>query len=165
MIRRGIGAAVLAVAMIANRGAAQGAHPDFAGTWVLDASKSTSEPAPLPTSATWTITTHGDTITIDRETTAPTIGTSTSHVVVATDGKPYQNTLPIGPETVTTTSTATFDSQGLVVITTGTSQGYDFTQTDHWTLGTDGKTLTSSRVVDVGGQNVLSATLVFNRKP
>jgi hypothetical protein len=165
MIRRGIGAAVLAAVMIANRGAAQGAHPDFAGSWVLDAAKSVSQPAAVPSAATWTVTSHGDTITVDRETTADNGATVKSHVVVATDGKPYQNPVPLGAETVNTTSSATFDAQGLVVTTSGSAQGFDFTQTDHWTLGADGKTLTSSRVVNVGGQMVQSATLVFNRKP
>jgi hypothetical protein len=163
--RATIAVAFVAAAMIAGRATAQTAHPDYSGTWIMQADKSSSDPAPLPTSATWTITNHGDTITVDRTTTLTT-GTLQSHVVVATDGKSYDNAVPLSPEiTVNTTNIASYDAQGLVVKTSGSLQGSDFVQTDHWTLGADGKSLTSTRVVTVGEQTVQSATMYFTRKP
>jgi len=144
--------------------AAQAKHVDYSGVWVLDLAKSSGDG--LPAAATWTIVQHGDSIITDRETdTGQGLGPVKSHVVVTTDGRTTSNSVPQGAEMMTTSSTGTWDSTGVMLRTSGNAQGYDFVLTDHWTLGADGKTLVSDRTVTVGDQVVQQNVLTFNRKP
>ena len=139
-------------------------RPNFTGTWLFDAAKSQSSNT-LPSAAQYTIVQHGDTVIVDRETTFEEIGVLKSRLVVGIDGKPWKNTAPQpGIGDVETSSVVSWDKAVLVIVSSGNIQGTDFVQTDHWTLGTDGKTLTSVRSVTVEGNEVQSATFSFTKK-
>ncbi|MGH7583922.1 MAG: hypothetical protein ACREL5_11920, partial [Gemmatimonadales bacterium] len=118
-----------------------------------------------PSAATWTVAQHGDTIITDREIETPdAVNPTKTHFVVTTDGNPTSNAVPSAGAIMETSSTAGWDSTGVVIKTSGNAQGYDFVLTDHWTLSPDGKVLVSDRVITVGGQVVQTNTLTFNRK-
>jgi hypothetical protein len=139
-------------------------RPNFSGTWVMDGAKSQSS-ATLPAATTWTIAQHGDTLIVDRDVTLEEVGAIKSHVLMGMDGKAWKNTVPQpGLGDIETSTVVTFDKGVLVLVATGNIQGTDFVQTDHWSLSSDGKVLTSVRSVTVEGQEVQSATFVFTKK-
>lgn len=165
-------AAVMYAVAAPSAAAAQAARPNYSGTWVLDSSKSSMTSAmadniPQMAAATWVIIQHGDTIVMDRETAITGLPAAKSRVVVGTDGKPWKNTVPQmgGAGDIETSSVATWESAGLVVRTSGNVQGFDFVQTDRWTLSVDGKSLVAHRSVTVADQGeVQAATLTFTKK-
>lgn len=143
---------------------AQAAHPNYAGNWVMDASKSQGSGS-IPTAATWTIVQRGDTLISDREATIEGVGAVKSHMVVGFDGRPWKNTVPQpGIGDVEVTVVASWDKGALVLATTGTIQETEFVQTVRWVLSTDGKSLTLVSSVTVAGAEVQSATTVWARK-
>jgi hypothetical protein len=155
-------AAVCAVAISSVQAQA---HPSFAGTWVLDVSKSEAS-AGMPTSATRTITSHGDTLIVERETETAEAGVVKAHIVVGLDGKAWKNTITQpGVGDIETSTTLTWDNGILVATATGNIMGTDFVQTDRWVMAADGKSFVSHISVTVEGNEVQSATFTFNKKP
>ncbi len=157
-------AAIYGFAVPAAHAQAAAAHPSFAGTWTMDAAKSTSS-GTLPSAASWVMFQHGDTLIADRSVTSEEMGEVKSHVVVGLDGKAWKNTVNLpGIGEIETSTVATWDKAALVMVAGGNIQGTDFVQTDRWTLSADGKTLTSVRTVTVEGNEVQSTTSVMVRK-
>lgn len=163
-------AAVMYAFASSSAHAQQAAHPNFSGTWVLDSSKSNNSSAvqdniPQFSSATWVIVQRGDTLILDRDMTVAG-SAQKSHIVIGTDGKPWKNTVPMpGNGDVETSTTVAWENNVLVIRATGNVQGFDFVQTDRWTLDPDGKTLVSHRSVAVADQGeVQSSVLTFTKK-
>jgi hypothetical protein len=169
LMSRSITSAAVMYALASSSASAQAAHPNYSGTWVLDSSKSASNSAmgdaPQIASATWVIAQHGDTIVMDRETAVSGQPVAKAHIMVATDGKPWKNTVQQGGSDIETSSIGSWVNGELVISTSGNIQGFDFVQTDRWTLSADGQSLVSRRSVTVTDQGeVQSATLTFTKK-
>lgn len=133
--------------------------PNLSGTWVMQADKSDFGMMPGPQSRTDIFDHQEPKLTIKRTTTSPN-GESSSTLVYAVDGKPYQNT--VGANEIT--STLNWDGATLVSVSTlSTGQG-EVTITDRFTLSADGQTLTQARSFSMGGQET-GQTIVLAKKP
>ena len=164
LIIRSIATVAVVSAAAISTASAQAAHPNFAGNWVMDVSKSQGSGS-MPSAATWTIVQHGDTLISDREATVEGVGAVKSHMVVGFDGKSWKNSITQpGIGDVEVGMTASWDKTTLVVTMTGTMQETEFVQTGRWTLSADGKSLEVHTSVTVGGEEVQSATTVWARK-
>ena len=140
----------------------QSEHPDFSGKWILDPAK--SEQGPLtPQAMSYTVQQRGSQITADRTITTPA-GESTAHLVFGVDGKPWKNEWKQGATTVVGSSTLSWEEATLIIKTLISADGQEIQQTDRWTLGADGKTVTVQRSIETGGQS-LSARVVMNKAP
>ena len=156
---------LLCLAFAGSRAAAQGTHPDFSGIWVLDASKTVSDgQLGVPTSATYTIRAHGDSIISDRVAEVPEAGTMKSHLVWGTDGKTWKNTVSVNGTDTEVSSVLTWQGDMLVIKTTLTVQEMAVDQLDQWTMTSDGKTLSMHRSISAMGQEVGSSTMFFGKK-
>ncbi len=161
---RSVVAFLVLVAMVSTRATAQ-AHPDFSGVWVLDASKTVVDgQLGAPTSATYTIRVHGDSIISDRVAETAETGTIKSHIVWGTDGKTWKNTIPVNGADTEISSVLSWQGDKLVVKTTLTVQETPVEQLDQWSMGSDGKTITMQRSISAMGQELGSSTLSFNKK-
>ncbi|HEY4321511.1 MAG TPA: hypothetical protein VGM77_10070 [Gemmatimonadales bacterium] len=156
--------AVAALCTLALPLAGQATHPDFTGTWVLDATKSVADgPMAAPTSGTVVIAMHGDSITMDQHSVSD-MGETNSKKLYATDGYQWKNTLDYQGTPLALSSMASWKDKVLNIQTTTDFQGTPVDQAERWTLSADGKTLT--QVIDTGsnGQSYGSMTMVFNKK-
>lgn len=137
MQRRFFWAAVITLAM-GLAGAAQ-AKPNFSGDWKLNVDKSEFGPMPPPTSMSVKIDhTDPDLKVATQQSGAQ--GDMNYEVKYTTDGKESTNT--IGP--MEAKSTATWDSDDLIVNTKLDANGMQITIKGKWSLSADGKTLTQS---------------------
>jgi hypothetical protein len=141
--------------------AAQGtAPPTFAGTWVLDTSKSSGLNG--LSALKLRIAVSGDTITVDTD--AQTVmGPQTSHSTVGVDGKPWKNSMTGPAGSITLSTIAKRVGSNLALDAAGELQGYQLTQHDEWSLDKTGRTLTINRTTDVATQHI-AATLVLVRE-
>ena len=161
---RSVVAALVLVAVVGTRASAQ-AHPDFSGTWVLDASKTVVDgQLGAPTSATYTIRVHGDSIISDRVAETAETGTIKSHLVWGTDGKIWKNTVAVNGTDTEVSSVLSWQGDKLVVKTTLTVQETPVEQLDQWSVSSDGKTMTMQRSISAMGQEIGSSTLFFTKK-
>ena len=141
--------------------AAQSAHPDLSGTWVMDPAK--SEQGPLtPQAMTYTVKQSGNTLVVGRNVTTQQ-SASSSTLTYGLDGKVWKNTFTQDGIEIHASSTLSWDGPTLVIHTTLQLPDQSTDQTDRWTLGPDGKTLLVSRHVEVTGQE-LNGKLTFVRK-
>ena len=156
-----IAAAACMCAAAISLGSAQATslHPDFSGTWVLDASKSDSSSF-TPRSATWTVVQRGDSIVLDRE--SP--GAGKQHAVYALDGSPRTFTLRLVGSGTDAVSTVTWTAAGMMVHTTSHPGDADLVQLDTWMLSADGQELRIKREAAYSGRVMGSPTLVFVRQ-
>ncbi|MGH7593639.1 MAG: hypothetical protein ACRELE_07300 [Gemmatimonadales bacterium] len=159
---------IVAAAVLAVVGAAalqaQGTNANFTGTWTLDVLNSQVGDNG-PSAATYTIAQHGDTLTMDRETTSAMMGTIKSHLVQGIDGRVWKNTVSAGGESIELSSTASWAHDTLSARSSGSAQGTDFTEEDRMIMAPDGKSFTMVRAVSAGGQDFPSMTMVFVKKP
>jgi hypothetical protein len=138
-------------------------HPDFSGTWTLDVLNSPASDM-LPSSATMTVVQHGDTIISDNQSTSDMAGQQTTHMVMTTDGAPWKNTVSVMGQSVDLSGTSTWAHDTLLTKITGNIQGNDFTEMETMVLSADHKTMTSTRNINVGGQDQPGMTMVFVKK-
>lgn len=164
-------AAVMYAFASSSAHAQQTARPNYSGTWVLDSSKSQLTSAmqdnlPQFAAGTWVIAQHGDTLIMDRDMTMSGQPAQKAHIVVASDGKAWKNTVPqMGGADIETSTTASWENGELVLRSSGNVQGFEFVQTDRWTLSADGKVFVSHRSVTVADQGeVQASTLTFSKK-
>lgn len=148
---------ILAAGALATLGAAapriaRHAHPDFSGTWTLDASK--SEGQMTPTSATLKVTQTDKTVTVDR--TASAQGMTQSRTSVYNlDGSMSKNTVNAMGTNVEFSSTVEWKGDVMVVNTTA-PVGPGLTLTENWTLSDDKKTLVIAGDAVIGPQTMSS---------
>jgi hypothetical protein len=157
---------VALVAAVVAPLAAQGSHPSFAGTWVLDASKTVDNiGAPLPDSIRRTIVQHGDTLIVDTDVSSSATGAQHTHMVWGLDGKPWHNTLAVAGTIADVSSTLAWQDSVLVITSSLSVMGTDVTQVDRWTVSPDGKSATAVRALSQGGNDLGTVTFVFNKRP
>ena len=71
----------------------------------------------------------------------------------------------MGGADIETSTTASWENGELVLRSSGNVQGFEFVQTDRWTLSADGKVFVSHRSVTVADQGeVQASTLTFSKK-
>ncbi len=115
--------AVLALALAARLGA-QGTHPGFAGTWVLDASKTVNNTGgAAPDAVTRTIVQHGDTLFVDTDVESA-LGPQHTHLVWGLDGKSWKNTIAVAGTTADVSTVLTWDGSILVISSSLSGAGY-----------------------------------------
>jgi hypothetical protein len=148
---------LVAATAIASPLAAQ-SHPDFSGTWVMDAK---TAPAGINS---LTMMIKQDTKTINIVTDVNTaMGAQKVTNVFNLDGSDSKNSMSGPAGTVETTSTVGWEGAAMIVATKASVQGQEISQNEKWSLTADGKTLNLDRVVGVGGQN-MSIKLAFNKQ-
>jgi hypothetical protein len=132
--------------------------PNFSGTWVLALDK--SDFGGMQGGARTDVIDHQEPkLVIKRSISGGPQGDVQATLTYAIDGKPYKNTLA-GNEI---TSTLKWDGPVLVMESTvSTAQG-EAAVNDRFALSEDGKTLTVTRAIAMGGQT-LSQRLVFSKE-
>ena len=158
---------LLALLLLAAPLAAQTsvAHPNLSGTWVLDAAKSTVDgPLPPPTSATYAVGTHGDSITVHVTEVDAAAGAVTLDRLVATDGYSWTNYMIYAGNQLTLNVVAKWNGAVLSLTTNTDVSGSPVLQTETWTVSADGKVLTQNVTTNVAGAYFAAQTLVFNKK-
>ena len=140
-------------------------HPDLTGTWVLDAAKTVVDgPVPAPSAATYVVGGHGDSITVNIKVSDVT-GDMTLTRLYATDGYAWTNYMTYQGTQLTLSSVLKWNGAVLSIVTTTDFGGTPVQQSETWTLGVDGKTLTAATTTNVAGEYYAAQTLVFNKKP
>jgi len=109
------------------------AAPDFSGSWMLNVGKSQYGQFPAPEVMLRTVKMEGAQLTMSTYQKGAQ-GEVTSELKYTTDGKPSVNG--------TSTGTAAWYGDTLVIESARESQGARLTQRDSWSLSGDGKTLT-----------------------
>ncbi len=109
------------------------AAPDFSGSWMLNVAKSQYGQFPAPEVMLRTVEVQGTRLTMSTYQKGAQ-GEVTTELKYTTDGKPSVNG--------TSTGTAAWYGDTLVIESSRESQGARLTQRDSWTLSKDGKTLT-----------------------
>ena len=133
-------------------------HPDFTGTWVMDAK---TAPAGI-TSLTLTVKQDPKTINVVSDVNTA-MGAQKVTNVFNLDGSESKNSMSGPAGTVETTSTVGWEGPVMTVATKASVQGQEISQNEKWSLAADGKTLNLERVVGFGGQN-MSVKLAFNKQ-
>lgn len=149
----------LSAATAAQTPAPATAHPDLAGTWILDTKNSAG--MGIPQSMTLRITTDAKFMTFARVA-ATQMGEQRSTLIVKLDGTPTRNTIGTQGMTVDLNLTASWDGPTFVVKTATSIAGQPMNQTDRWSLAPDGKTLRME--MSVVGPQVGSAKLTFTKQ-
>lgn len=140
------------------------AHPNFSGTWVLDASKTlVSGQMPAPATATYLVVQRGDSISADM-TQGSEMGEMTVKKVYGVDGKEWQNSLDYQGTAMTLSSVLKWTGTVLSIHTNSNFQGTPVEQNETWTLGEGGKTFSQRVTTMVNGEEWAATTLVFNKK-
>jgi hypothetical protein len=139
-------------------------HPDLSGTWVLDPAKTTVDgQIPAPAAASYTITVHGDTMTVDQQTTTE-VGPVAMKKIWAADGKAWSNVMTYAGNDLQLSSVLSWKENVLNVQTSTDVQGTPVQQVETWTPSSDGKMLTIVITTNVDGAYYAAMTLVFNKK-
>ena len=153
-----------ALASLTSPLAAQ-SHPDFSGKWALDTKA--SEGPMMPSAMTVVIAQDTKTLKVDNTATVSMGDHSMeqkSTMVYNLDGTEAKNRLANPQASLDLVSTASWTGSTLVVTTKGDlGPGRAMTQTDHWTLSADGKTLKLARDVVVGPQ-AIAIKMLFNKQ-
>lgn len=156
-MRKFLAGLLVAATAIGSPLAAQ-SHPDFSGTWLMDA-----KTAP-PGINSLTMTVKQDKKTINIVTDANTaMGTQKVANVFNLDGSDSKNSMSGPAGTVETTSTVGWEGAVLTVATKATVQGQEILQNEKWSLAADGKTLNLERVVGFAGQS-MNIKVAFNKQ-
>ncbi|MGH7522850.1 MAG: hypothetical protein ACREK8_00920 [Gemmatimonadales bacterium] len=144
--------------------AAQASHPDFSGTWVLDASKTVVDgQMEAPSAVTFTVVQLGDSLSIDEKVTG-SWGEQALKKVWKVDGKVWPSSFSYGGVPMTLSTTLHWNGAVLMMHTTSDYQGNAVEQSETWTLSPDGKTLTDTTSTSANGDYYSSVTLVLNKQ-
>ena len=151
------GALVLTVSALA-----QGAMPNFSGTWTLDAAKSEFGPMPPPESLVMVIDHTEPTLKVKVTQKSP-MGDVANDSTYTTDGKENVNTSrsPAGDQQVK--STTKWNGRTLATSRTIEAQGMSIGVEDAWELSADGKTMTVTRQLKTP-QGDFSMKLALNKQ-
>ena len=150
---------LFALATLAAPLAAQ-THTDFSGKWALDPKSVANSMGP----STMTMTVKQDAKTLAVETEASSqMGEMKSAVTFNIDGSESKNTVKGPMGALELVSTSAWEGPVFVVNTKADIQGTAMTQTEKWTLGEGGKTLTVERSATMMGQTQ-SLKLLFAKQ-
>ena len=139
----------LVVAPVVARAQAAAAHPDYSGTYVLDAAQ--SEGQMIPQKMTLKIAQTPADLTLDRTQTSQ-MGESTSHMKYTLDGAPSKNTLTMGGNSVDVSTIVTWEGASPVLTSSMKFGENDAQSIEKWSLDPDGKKLSIERKINAGGQ-------------
>jgi hypothetical protein len=159
-VSRGALALVLALAAPAAsraQAAAPAAHPDFSGTYSLDAAQS-DQGQMVPSKLVQTISQTATEFLVDRAQTTQ-MGESTVKLKYAFTGT-STNEINIGGNPVPVSTVVSWEGDSPVFTSTLKFGDVEVKQVDKWILSDAGKKLTVSRSFDRGGQ-VMSNKLVL----
>jgi hypothetical protein len=141
---------------------AQGAaHPNLSGVWVMDTTKTEMGPM-MPTAMTYTITQDGNAFKINRNSKSSQGDVSTD-LVYTLDGKPAKNSVTQMGQTVDVSSVLSWEGSSLVITSTISIQGQEVHQVEKLTADAAGKTMTSDRSIEAGGQS-FATKAVFTKR-
>jgi len=144
--------------------AAQATHPNFGGTWVLDATRTVVDgQMEAPSAVTMTVVQVGDSLSVDQQIKG-SFGDQALKKIWKVDGKPWANEFSYAGTPMTLSTTLHWNGAVLAMHTTADFQGNAVDQTQTWTLGPDGKTLTDNTSTNVNGDYFAAVTLVFVKK-
>ena len=151
--------AILLLTLVA---VAQGAAPNFSGTWSLDAAKSDFGPIPGPESIVMVIDHKEPALKVTVTQKGPQ-GETTNDSTYTTDGKDNMNKMrsPAGDQDVK--STTKWNGKILATTRTIEAQGMSIGIDDAWELSADGKVMTINRQLKTP-QGDFSTKIVLNKK-
>jgi hypothetical protein len=132
------------------------AETNFAGSWVLNLSKSQYGNFPAPEVMLRTIEQSGVTLKMSTYQKGAQ-GEVTTDLAYTTDGQPSVNGASRG--------VARWEGEALVIESSRELQGARLTQREVWTLSPDGKTLTIVNQVTLPDQGQFQVTQVFEKAP
>lgn len=151
-MRRLVPTLLMSIALAAPA-AAQQSHPDFSGDWTLDASHSELPPMAAPQSLTMHVAQSDKSMKVDRAMQSEQMGSVNNSMVFALDTSTSKNTVSMQGMSLDMNSKTAWSGDTLVVTTTTDAGGQTLTQTDHWSLSADKKTLFIATDVNVAGQS------------
>lgn len=155
---------LLAVAVFAMPGSLAGQHPDFSGTWTIDATKSSaSGQMAVPSSGMATITQKSDTITVDSRSSSEA-GELVLKKYYVVDGKSYKNAMTYAGTDMALSSTLSWNGAALKIHTVTDYNGTPVEQDEVWSLSADGKSMTQTTTTSVQGAEWAVLTLVYVKK-
>jgi hypothetical protein len=142
---------------------AQGAKPNFSGTWNLDTAKSDFGPMPALDSMVLVVEHNDPELKISSTQKSAQMGEITNERRITTDGKPNTNKMRnmMGEQDVT--STTTWNGSKLATAATMDFQGNKIELSDSWELSEDGKMLTLVRKLK-SDDGEIAQKFVFNKK-
>jgi hypothetical protein len=151
-----------AVLLLTVSALAQGALPNFSGTWSLDAAKSDFGPIPGPESIVMVIDHKEPALKVSVTQKGPQ-GEATNDSTYTTDGKDNTNKMrsPAGDQDVK--STTKWNGKILATTRTIEAQGMSIGIDDAWELSADGKVMTINRQLKTP-QGDFSTKIVLNKK-
>ncbi len=113
-------------------------HPNFTGSWKMNAAKSDFGPLPKPSQYDRKIDHQDPVIRMSVHQASP-MGERTVDANLRTDGRETTNTSPTGEAK----TTGRWNGRDLDLITTRPMEGGNVVTRESWTLSADGRTLTS----------------------
>jgi len=151
--------AILLLTLVA---VAQGAAPNFSGTWSLDAAKSDFGPIPGPESIVMVIDHKEPTLKVNVTQKTP-MGEAANDSTYTTDGKDNINKMrsPAGEQDVK--STTKWNGKTLTTSRTIEAQGMTIGIDETWDLSADGKVLTINRMLKTP-QGDFNTKITMNKK-
>ena len=141
---------------------AQGAKPNFSGTWQLDTAKSEFGPMPPPTTMV-TIVDHKDPKVVIKSTQKSDQGDVVNERTITTDGKPNINKLKTNMGDQDVTSTTNWSGSQLVTEFKMEINGTGLEFRDTYSLSPDGRVMTVVRDIK-SEQGPLTMKMVFNKQ-
>jgi hypothetical protein len=150
------------ILLLAASAAAQGATPNFSGTWSVDVAKSDFGPAPPPDSIVMVID-HKEPNIKATTTQKGQQGDTSNETNVTTDGTENVNKLRAMGTEQDVKSTAKWNGKKLATARTLDVQGMSIGMNDSWEISDDGKVMTIVREVRTP-QGDFATKMVFNKK-
>ena len=141
---------------------AQGAVPNFSGTWDLDVAKSDFGPAPPPESVVMVID-HKEPSIKTTTTQKGAQGDATNVSNITTDGKENVNKLQAMGAEQDIRSTSKWTGRQLATERTLEIQGMTIGMNDSWELSDDGRVMTIVRQINTP-QGAFTTKMILNKK-
>jgi hypothetical protein len=150
------------VLLLTASGRAQGAKPNFSGTWRLDVAKSDFGPAPAPESIVHVVEHKEPNLKITT-TQKGAQGEVTNERALTTDGKENTNKMKTNAGEAEAKSTSQWDGKKLATALSFDMQGTTININDTWELSADAKVLTIVRQIKTP-QGDFTQTTVYNKQ-
>lgn len=162
-MKRTLCALAAVLALVVSPAVAQG-KPDFSGTWTLDVGKSDFGPSPAPESMTLLVVHKDPSIKSTSSQKTAEMGEIKNERSITTDGKDNVNKLNMGQMGEQNfTSRTTWAGRTLVTTYSLDMQGTSLAVKDTWELSSDGKILTSTRVISTPDGD-FTLKMLFNKQ-
>jgi hypothetical protein len=140
---------------------AQAKHPNYSGSYVLDTAAS-DKGQMTPQKLTLTIAQTPTSIVVDRAQSSQ-MGDMNVKLTYALDGTTSKNQLNMGGTMIDVSTVVTWEGDSPVFTSTRKVGDMEVQSVDKWSLSEGGKKLTTSRMFNMGGQE-MSSKLVLNKQ-